>query len=183
MTLAFFTIGHSNRRIEEFVALLRASRVRLLVDVRTVPHSRANPQFNADELAGSVSDRQLRYHRIAALGGLRGRKRDVPEDVNAWWQNQSFHNYADYAMSAEFRTGLRELRELGHAMPCAVMCAEAVWWRCHRRIISDYLLAAGEAVFHILGANHVEPAEISTAAKPGPDGSLTYPAVLEELRD
>src|SRR5947208_10967753 len=86
-------------------------------------------------------------------------------------------------MTPAFGAGLDRLCGLAREERCAIMCAEAVWWRCHRRIISDYLLAAGEAVFHILGANHVEPAEISTAAKPGPDGSLTYPAILEELRD
>jgi uncharacterized protein (DUF488 family) len=116
------------------------------------------------------------YRHIAALGGLRGRKRDVPEEVNGFWQNRSFHNYADYAMSEEFRSGLSDLRRLGHEMPSAIMCAEAVWWRCHRRIIADYLIAVGEPVFHILGPGRVEQARMTDAARLGPDGTLTYPA-------
>ena len=100
-----------------------------------------------------LSESRIDYAHIAALGGLRGRKRDVPADVNAFWQNQRFHNYADYAMSEDFHSGLIRLRKLGYAKQCAIMCAEAVWWRCHRRIIADYLIAAGETVFYILGRN------------------------------
>jgi uncharacterized protein (DUF488 family) len=100
----------------------------------------------------------------------------VRAEVNGFWQNQSFHNFADYAMGDEFHSGMTRLRELGHGARCAIMCAEAVWWRCHRRIIADYLIAGGETVFHILGPNHVEKASMTEAAKPGPDGSLTYPA-------
>ena len=99
----------------------------------------------------------------------------MPPDVNAYWRNRSFHNYADYALSEQFRFGLARLRELGHAAQCAIMCAEAVWWRCHRRIIADYLLAGGEKVFHILGRNHIEAAKITSAAKPGLMRSLIYP--------
>lgn len=183
MTQPFFTIGHSTRRIEQFVDLLRTSDIRLVVDVRTLPRSRTNPQYNCDEFATALAGFQIHYQRIATLGGLRGRKRDVPAEVNAWWQNQSFHNYADYAMSSDFRSGLRELRELGHMTPCAIMCAEAVWWRCHRRIISDYLIAADETVFHIMGQNHLDRAQLSAGAKPAPDGSLTYPAALQEVYD
>jgi uncharacterized protein (DUF488 family) len=99
----------------------------------------------------------------------------VAADVNAFWQNRSFHNYADYAMSEEFRSGLSRLRELGQATQCAIMCAEAVWWRCHRRIIADYLIASGETVFHILGRGHVERARTTGAAKLRPNGTLMYP--------
>ena len=99
-----------------------------------------------------------------------------PVDVNAYWQNASFHNYADYAMSAGFRAGLAQLRELGRDRGCAIMCAETLWWRCHRRIIADYLLAAGEAVFHVLGPGHVEAASMNEAARPQASGSLIYPA-------
>jgi uncharacterized protein (DUF488 family) len=100
----------------------------------------------------------------------------VPPETNALWREQSFHNYADYALGAEFQTGLVELRALGHDRRCAVMCAEAVWWRCHRRIITDHLLAAGEDVFHILGPGHVDPARLTPGAKIGANGSVTYPA-------
>lgn len=99
----------------------------------------------------------------------------MPADANAFWDNQSFHNYADYATTEEFKFGLARLRELGHATICATMCAEAVWWRCHRRIIADYLLAAGETVFHILGANHVTPARLTEGAVMGAGGTLSYP--------
>jgi uncharacterized protein (DUF488 family) len=176
MMLAFYTIGHSTRSIAEFVALLGSAGVRLVVDVRTIPRSRTNPQYNGDTLPNTLSEFQIGYQHIAALGGRRGPKPDVAEDVNGFWQNQSFHNYADYAMCESFRTGLATLRELGHRTPCAIMCAEAVWWRCHRRIIADYLLAAGESVFHILGSNRIEPARMTDGARPGPQGAVVYPA-------
>ena len=171
----FFTIGHSTRAIEEFLALLEAAEVKLVADVRTVPRSRTNPQFNRDLLPASLSLRGVAYEHLPELGGLRGQQRDVPPDVNGFWDNAAFHNYADYAMSEEFRLGLDNLRELGHAARSAVMCAEAVWWRCHRRIITDYLIASGEEVFHILGRGHIEPARLNPAARPSPAGTLTYP--------
>jgi uncharacterized protein (DUF488 family) len=176
MAHPFFTIGHSTRSIEDFVDLLRPAEAQLVVDVRTVPRSRTNPQYNGDVLPAALSPFQIGYTHIAALGGLRGHAPDIAPSVNASWQNQSFHNYADYAMTDGFRSGLATLRELGHGQRCAVMCAEAVWWRCHRRIIADYLIAAGETVFHILRADHIEPARLTKAAKPGPAGTLVYPA-------
>ena len=101
--------------------------------------------------------------------------RPVPPTVNGFWQNESFHNYADYAMSDEFQAGLRKLQEIGHVRRCAVMCAEAVWWRCHRRIIADYLIAAGETVIHILAKGRTESAHITEAAVRAPNGALVYP--------
>lgn len=178
MSVEFFTIGHSTRSIEEFVELLRSVGVRLLVDVRTVPRSRRNPQFNREILPETLAGFQIEYEHLAALGGLRGHKRDVSPAVNGFWQNQSFHNYADYAMTEQFRAGLDRLRYLGHQSRSVIMCAEAVWWQCHRRIIADYLMAAEEIVFHIMGANRVERAEMTEGAKRGPDGILTYPALL-----
>jgi uncharacterized protein (DUF488 family) len=178
----FHTIGHSTRTIEEFVALLREAEVALVVDVRTVPRSRTNPQYNRDALPGSLAPLGIGYEHIAALGGLRGKKRDVPPDRNGFWENASFHNYADYAMGDDFQRGLARLRELGAAQRCAVMCAEAVWWRCHRRIISDYLLAAGETVLHILGPGHIEPARLTEAAHKDGSGHLVYPPQQQELR-
>jgi uncharacterized protein (DUF488 family) len=175
MAYPFFTIGHSTRSICEFVDLLRPQEIKLVVDVRTIPRSRTNPQYNLEEFAKALAEFQINYEHIAALGGLRGRKWDVPTDVNAFWENQSFHNYADYAMSKEFRSGLARLRELGHVTPCVIMCAEAVWWRCHRRIIADYLMAVGETVFHILGPNQIGQARITDGARLGLAGSLTYP--------
>jgi uncharacterized protein (DUF488 family) len=176
MALPFYTIGHSTRSIEDFVALLREAGVRIVVDVRTIPRSRTNPQYNADVLPQTLSEFQIGYEHIAALGGLRGHKAAIPAEVNGFWENRSFHNYADYAMSESFRTGFSRLRDIGHATTCATMCAEAVWWRCHRRIIADYLIAAGETVFHILAPNRIDPARMTEGARPGPDGALVYPA-------
>jgi uncharacterized protein (DUF488 family) len=176
MARPFFTIGHSTRAIGEFMTLIKEAEVRLVVDVRTVPRSRTNPQYNSEMLAQSLSASGVGYEHLAALGGLRGRKRDVPADVNGFWQNGRFHNYADYAMSEEFQTGLAGLRELGRSTQSAIMCAEAVWWRCHRRIIADYLIAAGETVFHILGPAHIEQARMTDGARLGPGGVLVYPA-------
>ena len=147
-----------------------------MVDVRTVPRSRRNPQYDRDTLAAALSPLGLGYRHIAALGGLRPRSKSVPPEVNAFWQNESFHNYADYAMSSAFRCGFEELMDIGKEGPCAIMCAEGLWWRCHRRIITDYLLAAGEEVSHIMPGGEVTPARMSEGARPAPDGVITYPA-------
>jgi uncharacterized protein (DUF488 family) len=175
MTQPFYTIGHSTRSISEFVSLLQSAGVTFVADVRTVPRSRTNPQYNSDALTRSLAEFQVGYEHIASLGGLRGRSCEVPSEVNAFWDNASFHNYADYAMSEEFRLSLMELRDLGHKTRLSVMCAESLWWRCHRRIITDYPLTAGEEVFHILGVGHVEEAHLTPAARVGPEGTLTYP--------
>ena len=176
MTHPFFTIGHSTRSTSEFVDLLRAAEVQLVVDVRTVPWSRANPQFNRETLPITLSEFAIDYEHISALGGLRARRTEVASSLNGFWENSSFHNYADYAMTEEFRLGLWRLCELGHAKRSAIMCAEAVWWRCHRRIIADYLLMLGKVVFHILGRTRIEQAHITPAAIPGPARVLTYPS-------
>ena len=176
MAQPFYTIGHSTRSIAEFVNLLNGAGVTLVADVRSVPRSRTNPQYNRDVLPQALAEFEIGYEHIAELGGLRGRKRDVPPEVNAFWQNDSFHNYADYAMGESFRGGLTRLQELGRVQRCAMMCAETLWWRCHRRIITDYLIAAGETVFHILGRGHIETADMTKAVRQGPLGTLTYPA-------
>jgi uncharacterized protein (DUF488 family) len=181
MALPFHTVGHSTLLLEAFVALLREAGVSLLVDVRTVPRSRRNPQYNREALPQALASFQIGYEHIAALGGLRGRTRDVAPGVNGFWENDSFHNYADYAMGDEFGAGLARLRELGHAQRCAIMCAEAVWWRCHRRIIADHLLAAGETVLHIMGPGKIEPAHMTPAARRDAAGILAYPAEQREL--
>jgi uncharacterized protein (DUF488 family) len=176
MAIPFFTIGHGRRPLQDFVELLKVADATLVVDVRTVPRSRTNPQYNRDTFPGSLATFEIDYEHIAPLGGLRGRAREVPRELNAFWENDSFHNYADYALGDDFREGLSHLRELGHARRCAIMCAESVWWRCHRRIITDYLLAAGESVFHILGPGQVEEAHMTEAARPRADGRLVYAA-------
>jgi uncharacterized protein (DUF488 family) len=170
----FFTVGHSTRSIADFVALLQEAEVKLVADVRMVPRSRRNPQYNRDVLPATLASFDLSYMHVPELGGLR-KQSLVPPVVNGFWENQSFHNYADYAMSSEFRQGLLKLGRAGHARRCAIMCAEGVWWRCHRRIIADYLIAAGEIVVHILGPGRTELARSTPVAVPGPSGVLVYP--------
>jgi len=173
---SFFTIGHSTRSIAEFVHLLQLADIRAVVDVRAIPRSRTNPQYDQETLPGSLAGFQIAYTHVAALGGRRRKSRDVSPEVNAFWMNQSFHNYADYAMSHDFRSGLDELRTIGHARRCAVMCSEAVWWRCHRRIIADYLLGTGEDVFHVLSDDRIDPATLTPGAVHHAGGTFAYPA-------
>lgn len=171
----FFTIGHSTRSTREFADLLRPSGIRTVVDVRSMPRSRTNPQFNFDVLPDSLLPFQIGYRHVRKLGGLRGRRKDDAPSPNGLWRNASFRNYADYALTADFHEGLDELLALGREGRCAIMCAEAVWWRCHRRLISDYLLAAGHEVFHIMGLEKIDPAKMTPGAEPRPDGSILYP--------
>jgi len=183
MAHPFYTIGHGTRPVRDLVDLLRSVEVTLLADVRAVPRSRTNPHYNRDTLPHSLAACGIGYEHLAALGGLRGRMRELAPDVNAFWENESFHNYADYAMTDGFRAGLAHLRKLGETERCAIMCAEIVWWRCHRRIITDYLLAAGEEVFHILAPGKIEAAAINEAARPQAAGVLTYPLPPSPQRD
>ena len=173
---AFYTIGHARHAIAGFVDLLAPAGVDCVVDVRAFPRSRSNPQFNADVLPQALSQFGIGYEHVGELGGRRGRQTDVPPRRNALWENRSFHNYADYAESGAFRSGLARLTELGRSRRCAIMCAEAVWWRCHRRIIADYLLARGERVLHILPDGRVAPAQRTRGARRRRDGTLAYPA-------
>jgi len=175
MTLPFFTIGHSTRTIGEFVALLGVGGVELVVDIRTVRRSRTNPQYDAGALPASLAGHRIGCESIAELGGLRGKSKTVRPGVNGYWENQSFHNYADYALSDAFRGGLDRLIALGRERRTAVMCSEAVWWRCHRRIVSDWLLARGETVFHLMGQGRVEPAQLTDGARIDPAGAVRYP--------
>lgn len=172
----FFTIGHSSRSLDEFLGLLSGADIGLVADIRKVPKSRANPQFNKDTLAESLAAADISYEHIAALGGLRGRTRSLEPDINGFWTNESFHNYADYAVSEDFRAGLDRLINLGRKRRCTVMCSEAVWWRCHRRIVADHLIARGETVFHIMGQDRLEPAHLTAGAVVGPAGTVVYPA-------
>ena len=169
-----YTVGHSNRSLEEFVAILQSARVELVADVRTMPRSRANPKFNGATLPTSLEPFGIGYQRYGDLGGLRSRSKDVVPEVNGYWRNSSFHNYADYAMSESFSAGLDRLIAVADVRPTAVMCAEAVWWRCHRRIIADYLVARGRSVLHLMGSGRVEPAQLTPAAQHR-DNHLVYP--------
>ena len=169
-----YTIGHSTRTIEEFVELLRTGGVRQVIDVRSIPQSRTNPQYNLDVLGETLGAWQIGYTIIPELGGRRGRQKAVAPQVNGFWKNQSFHNYADYAMSGEFHTGLERLLSSSRETPCAIMCAEAVWWRCHRRIIADYLLLKGTPVLHLMGKDRIDPATQTPAARLS-HGVVVYP--------
>ena len=141
-----------------------------------MPRSRTNPQFNDDSLPETLAPWQIGYEHIAALGGLRGKARNVEPSPNAYWRVRGFRNYADYALTEPFAAGLAQLRELGGQYRCAIMCAEAVWWRCHRRIITDYLLVAGERVTHILGTAHIDEASLTPGAFVYDGGTIIYPA-------
>lgn len=181
-TPTVFTIGHSTRTIAEFVALLRQVAVDLLVDVRSIPRSRTNPQFNADALPEALADAGITYCHLPALGGLRHRTKGAMPSPNTFWRIAAFRNYADYAATDAFRRGLDELRARARDNRCAIMCAEAVWWRCHRRIIADYLLAEGVPVAHILGPNKIVPAKLTLGVRSLPDGTLVYPAADDEAK-
>jgi uncharacterized protein (DUF488 family) len=179
VALPFFTVGHSNRRLDAFVGLLRSADVALVADIRKMPRSRTNPQFDGDALSAALAEFQTGYEHVAALGGLRGRTPGADPDLNGLWENRSFHNYADYALTEPFQAGLAHLIEEGRKRRCTVMCAEAVWWRCHRRLVADNLLARGEAVFHIMDEGRLEPARLTPGAVVRPDRTVVYPGVAE----
>ena len=170
-----FTIGHSTRSVAELIDLLRQAKVDLVVDVRSIPRSRTNPQFNTDALPAPLAAAGIGYRHVAALGGRRHRRKGEPPSRNTFWQNAAFRSYADYTATAEFRGGLDELESLSRRHRCAIMCAEAVWWRCHRRIVADYLLSERIPVGHIMGPDKVEPAKRTPAARKR-RGVLVYPA-------
>lgn len=176
MAPRFFSIGHSNRTIEEFTGMLAAAAVELLVDVRSFPMSRSNPIFNIDRLPDELAPAGIGYRHLRALGGRRSRQAGVDATVNAMWRVQSFHNYADYALGAEFAAAFAELVELGRERRLAIMCSEAVWWRCHRRIIVDYLLASGHAVHHLMGPGQTTGATLTPGAHVTAQGKVLYPA-------
>ena len=182
MKLPFFTIGHSNRSLEEFIELLGGSDIQIVADIRTIPKSRTNPQFNKDTLPEDLATVHVSYVHLAALGGRRGRLRTLSPDINGFWTHESFHNYADYAMSANFHVGLDQLLDEGRRHRCAIMCSEAVWWRCHRRIVTAYLIARDETVFHIMGRGRVELAHLTQNAVIQPGGTIVYPRVNQANR-
>jgi uncharacterized protein (DUF488 family) len=174
-----FTIGHSTRTIAEFVPLLQQVAVNLLIDVRSLPRSWTNPQFNTDVLPKTLNEVGINYIHLAALGGLRHKKKGAEASPNTFWRVAAFRNYADYTATDAFRIGLDELRALNHDNCCAIMCAEAVWWRCHRRIIADYLLAEGIPVAHIMGPKKIDPAKLTPGVRVVQGGTLIYPATDE----
>ena len=175
--IRLYTIGHSTRTLDELVELLRATGVSVLADIRTVPRSRHNPQFNSETLARSLAAAGIDYRHIKPLGGLRHRPKDAPPSPNGLWENEAFRNFADYALTPIFEAGFEELSALADERPTAIMCAEALWGRCHRRLIADRLLAAGRPVAHVLGNGKIEAARLTQGAVAGPGGKVTYPAL------
>lgn len=173
----YLTVGHSNHEMADFLAILREAGVDCIVDVRRLPGSKKYPWFDQENLAPSLREAGIGYVHVPALTGRRPKQPDVPDDVNAFWENRSFHNYADYALSDEFARGLQELRSTEAERP-ALMCSEAVWWRCHRRIIADHLLSNGESVEHIMGPGSIKPASLTPGALVR-DGRVSYPAAAQ----
>jgi uncharacterized protein (DUF488 family) len=171
-----FTIGHSTRTFSELIALLREVRIELLVDVRSFPRSRTNPQFNIDVLPKALAEAGVDYRQLPSLGGRRKHRKDAMPSPNTLWRNTSFRNYADYAGTEAFRSGLEQLETWSRDKRCAIMCAEAVWWRCHRRIIADYLLADGIPVVHLMGHDKLVPAKVTPGARRLLSGALVYTA-------
>jgi hypothetical protein len=170
--LTVLTIGHSTRSIEEFIRLLQADGVECLVDVRTIPRSRHNPQFNADALPVSLKKAGIDYEHMAALGGLR---RAAADSINAGWRNASFRGYADYMQTPQFARAVEKLVRLAKHRRLALMCAEAVPWRCHRSLIADALLVRGIIVEDIMSLTRRQPHTLTPFAKVhGPQ--ITYPA-------
>ena len=156
-----WTIGHSTRGLEEFVQLLAENEIAVLVDVRSYPSSRRLPHFNRDQLASSLAEHGIEYRHKPGLGG---RRKPNPKSKNVAWTNASFRAYADYMETDDFQAGVRELLEVAQEKRSAIMCAEALWWRCHRSLISDYLKSIGVEVSHILATNKVEPHKYTAAA-------------------
>ena len=156
------TVGHSTRPLDEFIALLQAHGVTMLADVRTVPRSRHNPQFNLDTLPAQLAAAGIGYRHLASLGGLR---RARPDSPNTGWRNASFRGFADYMQTPEFAAGLEELTSLAQEERVAIMCAEAVPWRCHRSLIADALFAAGVPVEHIIDREHSQPHRLTPFAR------------------
>lgn len=170
------TVGHSNRTLEDFLTLLRTHGATLVVDVRKMPRSRRNPRFNCDALPESLREAGLGYALIPALGGLRRRDKDSP---NTGWRNASFQAYADYMLTPAFEEGLQELLERARGQTAALMCAEAVPWRCHRSLIADALVVRGVPVVDVLSASRVQPHVLRSWAHV--EGTrITYPPQPEE---
>lgn len=170
--MRILTVGHSTRSLDELVGLLRAHGVESLVDVRSVPRSRRNPQFNGETLPDDLAGHGVSYHHLPALGGLR---RARPDSPNTAWENASFRGYADHMLTGEFEAGLAELLALADDRQVAIMCAEAVPWRCHRSLVADALVARGVAVEHVMRPDRADRHELRDWAVVDRDGRVTYP--------
>jgi len=172
MATTIWTIGHSTRGIEEFIALLRTYRIAQVIDIRLFPFSRRYPHFHTETLAAALREAQMAYHHLSLLGG---RRKALPHSVNTGWRNAGFRGYADYMQTSDFGTGLEQLTTLAKTVPSAIMCAEAVPWRCHRSLVSDALVNRAWDVIHILAASRADRHHLTTFARID-DGRITYPA-------
>ena len=171
MISRIWTIGHSTRKIDIFLSLLKENGIKLVADVRMFPGSKRYPQFGREALEKSTGEHGIRYEHFPELGGRRKAK---PDSHNTAWRNESFRGYADYMGTEDFRNGVARLIDLAEQSgPTAIMCAEAVWWRCHRSLISDHLKARGVEVVHILDGKKTEPHPFTSAAQIV-DGELSY---------
>ena len=184
--ITIWTIGHSTRTLEEMILLLTTHHIQHLVDVRSIPRSRLHPQFNKEAFAKSLAKVPIRYTHLLSLGGYKRAtkatnttKIEVSSpnmgSINTGWQRAPFRHYADYALTEPFKKGLYELIEFAKEMPTAIMCSEAVWWRCHRRIITDYLLVQGVKVLHIMSPTSTVEATMTTFAKVTTEKNVIYP--------
>ena len=176
MAMTIWTIGHSTRGIEEFMAILHSYRIAQVIDIRLIPFSRRHPHFHTEALAATLGHAGMTYHHLALLGG---RRKALPDSVNGGWRNAGFRGYADYMQSTAFETGLGQLMTLATTAQAAVMCAEAVPWRCHRSLVSDALVSRGWDVIHILGASRADRHTLTAFARI--DGRwITYPAASSD---
>lgn len=172
------TIGHSTRSADEFVALLRAHGIAGLADIRTIPKSRRHPHFAREALDARLKEEGIEYRHFAVLGGLRKPRPDSP---NGAWRNDAFRGYADHMMTPEFSAAVDELLEFGDHRNVAVMCAEAVWWQCHRMLLSDALVARDVDVQHIMsqkGASALQPHRLTPFSQIRDDGRVWYPGLI-----
>ena len=169
--MRLFTVGHSTRTSAEFLALLSERRIKLLVDVRRYPGSRRHPHFGSDALRSSLESASFRYEHEVDLGG---RRPALPDSPHRAWRNSGFRGYADYMETQPFQDALARLEQRGQDTLTAIMCAEAVPWRCHRQLIADQLVARGAEVLHILGPGHTQPHSLNPDARLLPDGRLIY---------
>jgi uncharacterized protein (DUF488 family) len=175
--LSIWSVGHSTLSIEDFIAQLRSVEIELLADVRSYPGSRRYPHFNKENLRLWLADAGIDYEHLRELGG---RRRARADSLNLAWRNESFRGYADYMETEEFVAGIERLIVLASESRVAIMCSEAVWWRCHRSMISDYLKVKGIEVIHIMGKGKLEPHPFTAAARVI-NGELSYRGVLSEL--
>lgn len=171
-----WTIGHSTRTIDQFLGLLQNHGIQILADVRTIPFSRRNPQFNQDSLAKSLQEAGIQYRHLPGLGG---RRKSQPDSKNTGWRNEGFRGYADYMQNKRFWDALEDLMAIAQGLSVVIMCAEAVPWRCHRTLISDAMVGRGWTVRHIISANSFQTHTLTPFAKIE-KGRLTYPDEMKQ---